>query len=255
MASLGKIEECNPTATLVIAKRYRFHSCVQKEGKSVSEFVANLKQLASTYNLGAYLNETLQDRFVCGLRSANIKKLLADDYTFDNTLNVALGIETADTDVADILQAEIFLTLTLHPVNKVGGNSTHQRNPRHQKGKPGESSKSDKGSPCRSCGKKGQARSNSKYRNLSCYMCGKAGHIAKACRSKKTQLNNVQGTSYNEKVADPFSTAMYKVGWANKHGIEIPVEINGAKLLMELDTGAGISVISMRGSHQGLWTV
>ena len=224
---------------LVIAERYRFHNCVQKEGESVSEFVANLKRLASTCNFGAYLNEALRDRFVCGLRSANIKKkLLADDYTFDNALKVALGIEAADKDVADISQAGT------HPVNKVGGNSSHQRNPRQQKGKSGESSKPDKGSPCASCGKKGHARSNCKYRNFSCYTCDKAGHIAKACRSKKTQLNNVQSTSYNENLADPFSTAMYKVGGANKHGIEIPIEINGAKLLMELDTGAGISIIS-----------
>ncbi|CAB3985347.1 Hypothetical predicted protein [Paramuricea clavata] len=69
---------------LVIAKRYRFHNCVQKEGESVSEFVANLKRLASTCKFGAYLNEALRDRFVCGLRSSNIKKkLLADEYTFD----------------------------------------------------------------------------------------------------------------------------------------------------------------------------
>ena len=32
---------------LVIAKRYCFHNCVQKEGESVSTFVANLKRLAS----------------------------------------------------------------------------------------------------------------------------------------------------------------------------------------------------------------
>ncbi|CAB3986083.1 Hypothetical predicted protein [Paramuricea clavata] len=48
--------------------------------------MVNLKPLASTCNFGAYLNEALRDRLVCGLRSSNIKKLLADDYTFDNTL-------------------------------------------------------------------------------------------------------------------------------------------------------------------------
>jgi hypothetical protein len=77
---------------LVIAERYRFHNCVQREGESVSMFVANLKRLACTCNFGARLNRALRDRFVCGLRSANIKKkLMADDYTFNNALNVALG--------------------------------------------------------------------------------------------------------------------------------------------------------------------
>lgn len=38
---------------LVIAERYRFHNCVQKDGESVATFVANLKRLASTCNFGA----------------------------------------------------------------------------------------------------------------------------------------------------------------------------------------------------------
>ncbi|CAB3996230.1 Hypothetical predicted protein [Paramuricea clavata] len=42
---------------------------------------------------------------LCCLRSSNIKKkLLADDCTFDNALKVALGVEAADKDVADISQ-------------------------------------------------------------------------------------------------------------------------------------------------------
>ena len=231
---------------LVIAERYRFQNCVQKEGESVSTFVANLKRLASTCNFGTYLNEALRDRFVCGLRSANIKKkLLADDYTFDNALKVALGIEAADKDVADISQAGAYA------VNKVGGNPSRQRNLRLSKVKSGTQKQHQDGKEiqCASCGKKGHARSNCKYRNFNCYTCGKSGHIAKACRGKKTQLNNVQCASDNENLSDVFSTAMYKVGGTDNHGIEIPIEINGVQTLMELDTGAGISIISSEKFH------
>jgi hypothetical protein len=177
---------------------------------------------------------------VCGLRSSHIKKkLLADEYTFDNALKVALGVEAADKDVADISQKGS------NSVNKVGGNFARQRNLRHPKGKPEESTKFEKGATsCSSCGKKGHARSSCKYRHFTCYTCGKSGHIAKACRGKKTQLNNVQSTSDNENFPDSFSTAMYKVGGTNKHGIEIPIEINSVQMPMVLDTGAGISIIS-----------
>ena len=100
---------------LVIAERYRFHNCVQKDGESVSTFVANLKRLASTCNFGSYLNEALRDRFVCGLRTSNIKKkLLAEDHNFDDALKIALGIDAADKDVADISQPGI---------NKVGASA------------------------------------------------------------------------------------------------------------------------------------
>ena len=44
----------------------------------------------------------------CGLRSSNIKKkLLAEDHTFDDALKIALGVEAADKDVADISQTGI----------------------------------------------------------------------------------------------------------------------------------------------------
>ena len=42
---------------------------------------------------------------------------------------------------------------------------------------------------------------------------------------------------------DPFSLSLYNLS-SGQQGIEIPVELNGTSLLMELDTGAGVSVIS-----------
>ena len=42
---------------------------------------------------------------------------------------------------------------------------------------------------------------------------------------------------------DPFSLSLCNLS-SGQHGIEIPVEVNGTSLLMELDTGAGVSVIS-----------
>ena len=42
---------------------------------------------------------------------------------------------------------------------------------------------------------------------------------------------------------DPFSVAIYTLS-AGGECIEIPVELNGNSLLMELDTGAGVSLIS-----------
>ena len=77
---------------LVIAERYRFHNCIQREGESVSTFAANHKHLASTCNFGTHLNEALHDRFVCGLRNKEIqKKLLTEEHNFDEGLKNALG--------------------------------------------------------------------------------------------------------------------------------------------------------------------
>ena len=85
---------------LVIAERYRFHNCTQREGESVTALTANMKHLASTCQFGTHLNEALRDRFVCGLRSKETqKKLLTEEHTFDTALKVALGAEAAEKDV------------------------------------------------------------------------------------------------------------------------------------------------------------
>ena len=68
----------------VIAERYRFYNCTQREGESVTTFAANQKHLASTCQFGTHLKEALRDRFVCGLRSKETqKKLLTEEHTFD----------------------------------------------------------------------------------------------------------------------------------------------------------------------------
>ena len=50
-------------------------------------------------------------------------------------------------------------------------------------------------------------------------------------------------TSPPDDSVDPFSLSLYNLS-SGQQGIEIPVELNGTSLLMELDTGAGVSVIS-----------
>ena len=91
--------------TLVIAERYRFHNCSQREGESVASFAANLTHFASTCNFGTHLNEALRDRFVCGFRSKDIqKKLLTEEHAFDEGLKNALGAKAAEKDVAFFFQ-------------------------------------------------------------------------------------------------------------------------------------------------------
>ena len=86
---------------LVIAERYRFHNCTQREAESVTAFAANLKHLASTCQFDTHLTEALRDRFVCGLRCKETqKKLPAEEHTLLAALKVALGAEAAEKDVA-----------------------------------------------------------------------------------------------------------------------------------------------------------
>ena len=214
--------------TLTIAERYRFHNCTQTESESVSEFVANLKKLASTCNFGTFLPDALRDRFVCGLRSTSLqKKLLADDYTFQQALKVALNHEAAEKDVAQ-LNAKPADT-----VNKIRSPNTTRKT---------SGSGKDNKQKCMSCGEGVHRRSQCRYRNFTGHSWCKHGHISRACKSSNG-VHQLEHTSSPEGTPDSFTASMYKVG-SNNEAIMIPVEIQGQSFLMKVDTGASISIIS-----------
>ena len=180
---------------LVIAERYRFHNCTQREGKSVTAFAANLKHLASTCQFGTHLNEALRDRFVCGLRSKETqKKLLTEEHTFDAVLKVALGAEVAEKDVAAFSQES---SASVNPVDYGNRRSLQPTQRRKGPGKRGKFNSSGSNikdpSECLSCGKTGHPRSQCKYRNYTCHSCGEVGHISEACKGKPQKVHQLEG--------------------------------------------------------------
>ncbi len=76
--------------TLVIAERFNFHHRSQQQGESVSEVSAELKRLSLNCKFGAYSDEALQDRLVCGLKSEATQKYL----TFKRALEIAHSNKT-----------------------------------------------------------------------------------------------------------------------------------------------------------------
>lgn len=52
---------------VVIAQRFYFCKRDQSEGESIADYDAKLRKLAGHSNFGNYLEESLGDRFVCGL--------------------------------------------------------------------------------------------------------------------------------------------------------------------------------------------
>ena len=61
---------------LVIAERFHFHRREQAEGESINEYMAELRRLTTHCKFGAFLDEALRDRLVCGLRNESIRKKL-----------------------------------------------------------------------------------------------------------------------------------------------------------------------------------
>ena len=73
----------------VIAERYQFHRREQAPGESIASYVAELRQLTvhcKSEDTTDFLEVSLRDRFVCGLRSESIRKRLFQEKTFSQKL-------------------------------------------------------------------------------------------------------------------------------------------------------------------------
>ena len=82
---------------------------------SVSVYSARLRHLAATCNFGEFLNRSLRDQFVCGIRNpATRKKLLSEDRTFQEALRVAIADEIAAKETLQVQQQQL-----PQPVNSV----------------------------------------------------------------------------------------------------------------------------------------
>ena len=84
---------------LVISERFHFHRRAQREDESVAEFGAELRRLAARCSFQeAVLDETIRDRFVCGLRSEPTQRRLLTEkkLTLQTAVNIALSMESAD---------------------------------------------------------------------------------------------------------------------------------------------------------------
>ena len=112
---------------------------------------------------------------------------------------------------------------------------------------------------CIRCGKHNHTAVQCRFKDATCHKCQKKGHIAAVCRSGQTNPNSggrrpqtkqTSRTQYvgcnpnPEQEEDTDDLPIYRVSKPSSHPITVELEINHKKLLMEIDTGAAVSVIS-----------
>ena len=78
---------------LVIAERFHFHKRAQAAGKSIADYMAELRKLSIHCEFQAYLDEALRDRLVCGIRDQTTQRklLTVPKLTLAKALEIAQG--------------------------------------------------------------------------------------------------------------------------------------------------------------------
>ena len=217
---------------IVIAERFRFHKRNQLQCESVNAYIAELRKLTEFCEFGLNLNDTLRDRFVCGLRNDQIQKKLLTirELSLDKALEIAVAMETATKDAIELRNVQGDT-----PVHKVWGDRRRRNQGRSQPKLV-----------CYRCNGTDHLADKCRFKESTCNQCHRKGHIRAACRSggqkKKPQHRYQRVHALNHEENDDLE--IYSVYSHGNDSIWIKPCVNGNVIPMELDTGSSVSVIS-----------
>ena len=256
---------------LKVAERYRFHSASQKPGQSIVDFVRELKRLAGTCEFTSeQLSDSLRDRFICGLRSEQIKrKLLSANFTFQEAVDAAIAQEIAQKDVRD-LGANSQGKNSFSGVDKVKRDkqSSRGRWSGQRRGGSGKQPQQtgDHKNRCFRCGLTNHTPGSCKYKDSECFKCHRTGHLQSECRNEKPPPKRMTGKRHvhhtnldseavvSDDSADEFLGSIFNLEESQKQGsrksglsapaVKVPVLIEDVNFQMEVDTGASVSILN-----------
>ena len=195
----------------------------------MTAYVAALRHLSVHCEFGTTLNQMLRDRLVCGVEEPKIQRQLLTelDLTFDKAFELTLAAEAAGRNAKD-------LQPTMSPtVNRV----QHKKN-------------------CYHCGDK-HSQADCKFRAAECHKCGKKGHIARVCRSKLSVQEphpprKLTPRATHVVTEDSLDYSMYNLTGTSIKSLKLIVTVDSKELVMEVDTGASVSIISEE-TYDHLW--
>ncbi|PIK53317.1 hypothetical protein BSL78_09796 [Apostichopus japonicus] len=145
-----------------MAERFKFYARKQASGESVTQYLAELKRLASTCNFDRFLNDALRDAFVFGLSDEHAQRRLFscdDKLTLEKAFSEAVSLETASAKTVMVRGAAGTANSAVNAVNM-----EHVR--------------------CYCCGKPRHIKTDCRHKNADFSKCGKRGHLASQCRGR-----------------------------------------------------------------------
>ena len=231
-----------------------------------------MKKLAGTCEFtNDQLQDSLRDRFICGLCSEQIKrKLLSANYTFQEAFDAAIAQETAQKDVQTLGSNSLGLRSPAG-VNKVRRDNLASRNRTYTTGR--HNARNDKQMQptgatqrCFRCGLTNHSPDKCKYKDFECHRCHQKGHLRSECRNTKPPRPKAEGRQHvrladqdaageaPEGGEDQFFDSIFNLDGAQPSvsqnsgmatpAVKVPVLIEDTEFLMVVDTGAAASILS-----------
>ena len=252
-------EHYQPTPS-VIVQRFKFNSRMQKPGKSIATFIAELRKLAEHCKFQNTLEDMLRDRLVCGVTDGRLqRRLLAEpDLTLKDATKIALAQETAEKGAQQLQQQQGVQSSNVH---KVG-----QMKPHRQFQLPRTTNQY----VCHRCGGNNHKPQDCRFKDAECRSCKKKGHIARVChtaaqqrapgqirkpgqQSQRSRTTHHMATEEDvSDTSDSYELFTLQAGSSQNKPLLVTVKANNSDLEMEIDTGASLSIIS-EVAYNSLW--
>ena len=238
--------------TVEIAERFKFFKRMQQVNESVADYIATLRKMAKDCNFGDYLDTALRDQLVCGMKDAKCQRELLSkcDLTLESALQQAKAREAVQRE-ASCFSGE---ATAAHRVDSGPRRTDRSAAPgARQAPRPPAPDAAKYGQTCWRCGKRHGGRCI--FESAKCYKCGRMGHISRCCSDQKSSVHhqgvyegqNFDGTEESVQLEN-MSTPSQPVYLVNRTQVSsppiwCPVQICDTQVNMELDTGAGVTLI------------
>ena len=229
---------------VIIAERYKFYERIQNTDESISEFIAALRKLSIKCEFREFLNEALRDKLVCGLRNGKVRKrlLIEKDLTLDKAIEISKSLGGVEIEFREMEKSTAV---------EVKTETAFQMKRSEVKSKTKK---------CYRCDDESHLANQCRYISTVCSFCKGPGHISRACRKRKKKVqteksNKEKDGSKEESVhnipRDPDDDADTESNFFLIHHMndksnpyQVKLNVNGHPIVFEIDTGAGVSIIS-----------
>ena len=225
-----------------IAERFKFFKRHRGSGECIADFEAGLRKLGSTCNFGSYLETALRDQFVCGLSDSKCQQ----DLLCSSDLSLASAVQAAKAREAVLREAELLGAGAAAVTHRVAPSGAGKQTPKDRVQVSGTTRPNK---PCWRCGN--THRAPCRFTSYRCNVCRETGHLARCCpRGRRGGTHAIQEEEEREdevvameNVSNDSPVYMVQRTQVNVPPIWCPIRIGGTTVKMELDTGAGVTLI------------
>lgn len=265
----------SPTVN-VVAERFKFRQRAQWPGENIDDYIASIRELASTCNFQGFHDEMLRDQLVEKTNSARLRErlLLEPNLQLNKAIQIAQHTEQAIRDAKSLSNPK-FQSTTSRPgvaesaacakVHSRRNTNSAKRNPRQAgsrfKEGAGGGNRPNGGTQSNNCYRCGSFQHLANEpgcpaRDAECDKCTKVGHYARMCRSKQInkpnsrrvhQIEDEHQSDFTVKKDEELHTHVLLTETTNQiiQNITCTVKINGIELPFTVDTASDVTLLNV----------